>query len=230
MAPAALFIDEGISDVATTSRFDLDWFAPPHPDGGRLGTLDRLLVSALRQVQRQGAVPKEAFAHIAPAAEEALQLIVVEKPPALGEHTGKALQAALEAGSSRSLRMAQRHRALWRAVRASRDLPDGARSGRLSLRGNQLQVTTPWRLADGFAKLPVLMMDATADTTVLQHLLPGMEPAPRYVVRNEHVRVLQIVDRELGYSTMIERADPGTAAAQKKANAAYRTAGRSRPG
>jgi hypothetical protein len=128
--------------------------------------------------------------------------------------TGQDLRDALgrAAGGSAGRKHAARMSAVWRAVEASRGLEDGQRSGLLSLAtsdaetgGRELRVRWRAEVAPGWRKLPMLLMDATGDSEVMKLVFPDLEPAPRYVVPNPHVRVRQVVDRSFAHKVMVER-------------------------
>lgn len=126
--------------------------------------------------------------------------------------TGEALRSKLKKaqGGAYGTRAVKRMAEFWRAVETAGELPEGARSGHLWLHitdkeTGAREVRMAWRehLSAGWEEVPLLLMDATADVTVLSKVFTRVEPSPRYAVRNPHVKVMQVVDRALSHATLV---------------------------
>lgn len=126
--------------------------------------------------------------------------------------TGKALRTKLRTaqGGAHGTRAVRWMASLWRAVELAGELPEGARSGHLWLstidkETGAREVRMAWKehLSSGWDAVPLLIMDATADVTVLSNVFGRVGPSPRYAVRNAHVKVTQVVDRSLSHATLV---------------------------
>ncbi len=142
--------------------------------------------------------------------------------------TGDALRTKLRKaqGGAYGTRAVKRMAALWRAVETAGELPEGARSGHLWLHTTDKEtgareVRMAWRehLSVGWEEVPLLLMDATADATVLSKVFKRVEPSPRYAVRNPHVKVIQVVDRALSHATLVGLGPEFDRAGSKRASA-----------
>lgn len=189
---------------------------PPSRVEDELRWMRRDLAKALDNAP-DGPVAREhlvALAHTADRARELEWAGVEGLEGSVTELTGQNLRDALTraTGGAAGRKHASRMSAVWKAVEAAAKLEDGQRSGLLSLDTTDAEtggraVYVKWKaeVATGWRKLPMLLMDATGDSEVMGLVFPGLEPAPRYVVPNPHVRIRQIVDRSFAHKVMVPR-------------------------
>lgn len=238
--PVAVFVDEAAWEGALGGT--------DAPVAVGLGTLldpPTLIDGELRHYRREigkvlaaepdGPVRREALAawiSTAKAASDMEWTVARKLPGPVTKLTGQALRDRLEAalGGTYGVKAVKRMTAFWRAVGGAAKLPDGTKAGRLRLltadkETGAREARISWRaeLAKGWDKVPMLLMDATADVTVLRQVFERLEGGARYAVANPHVTVRQVVDRSFAHATLVAPPE-ALDATGKKAKAARNNA------
>lgn len=181
------------------------------------GMLRHARVELGRALEKEpdGAVRREVLAPFVMRAEEARKhewSHVRELDYAVTNLTGEALRTRLRKalGGAYGTQAVKRVAGLWKAVEMAGELPEGARSGHMWLytidkETGAREVRMSWKqpLAAGWEQTPLLLMDATADVAVLSQVFTRIQPSPRYAVRNQHVKVTQVIDRAFSHATLV---------------------------
>ncbi len=218
--PVAVFVDEdpmggavgGVDAPVAVGLGSL--LSPPSLVDGELAHWRKEIGKALA-AEPDGPVRREvlaAWSSTAVSARKAERALVRGLPAPVTKLTGAELRAKLEKtlGGTYGPRNVRRMLAFWRAVGSGAALPDGARSGRMRLfttdaetGAREIRVTWKAELGKGWRKVPMMLMDATADVTVLRQVFERIKDAPRYAVRNANVQVRQVVDRSFAHATLV---------------------------
>jgi hypothetical protein len=218
--PVAVFVDEsawagaaGGTDAPVA--VGLGALLKPPVELGQALWIARKKIGEALAAEPDGPVRRDVLAPMAGVATDATGLEwgrVRKLPVPVTNLQGAALRERLEAtrGGAYGVRNIKRMGAFWRAVGEGAMLTEGVRSGRLWLvttdkETGAREVHISWKaeIAPGWRDVPMFLMDATADITVLREVFGQVQPSPRYAVRNKNVTVRQVVDRSFAHATLV---------------------------